>query len=426
MCRAAGQRPTGWVPEMARPAGRGGRWTTPADVVDALRRRWDGGTFLTMLAGEQAWEPYPVPLRGPTAGELASDFGAAQAWVHDWDSTDQRVLRLEHRTVGGRAIGTNRLPCRVWIDSYRQLWTLIGVDREVRLFTDLLARTRSNAPGIAAWMAANPMRVLASAADWPRIVRTVIWIDENARPEMYLRQVDVPGVDTKFIESHRKIFADLLDHQLADDRIDRSRPRSDLAGRYGFRSKPDYVRVRRLGPAGDIFASYSELSLRVEEFAVTATEASTVYVVENETTYLAFPPRDDAVVIFGGGYALSRLRPLRWLPDRDLVYWGDIDTHGFSILDRLRQAFPHTRSMLMDRATLLAHDSQWVREPAPVNAPLRNLHADEADLYRDLVEDALGPSLRLEQERVRFSAILDALGARAAVPMPTSELGMHG
>ncbi|MGV9668202.1 Wadjet anti-phage system protein JetD domain-containing protein [Nocardia niigatensis] len=23
-----------------------------------------------------------------------------------------------------------------------------------------------------------------------------------------------------------------------------------------------------------------------------------------------------------------------------LLYWGDIDTHGFAILDRLRQSFP--------------------------------------------------------------------------------------
>ena len=82
--------------------------------------------------------------------------------------------------------------------------------------------------------------------------------------------------------------------------------------------------------------------------------------------------------------------------------------------------------MLMDRATLLAHDSQWVREPIPVNAPLRNLRADEADLYRDLVEDALGPSLRLEQERVRFSAILEALSADPPPPSLTSERGLHG
>ncbi|WP_425458470.1 Wadjet anti-phage system protein JetD domain-containing protein [Amycolatopsis rhizosphaerae] len=29
----------------------------------------------------------------------------------------------------------------------------------------------------------------------------------------------------------------------------------------------------------------------------------------------------------------------------------------------MRRSFAHTRSLLMDRATLLAHESQWVRDP---------------------------------------------------------------
>ena len=31
---------------------------------------------------------------------------------------------------------------------------------------------------------------------------------------MYLRQVDVPGVDTKFIERHKGVLTELLDVQL--------------------------------------------------------------------------------------------------------------------------------------------------------------------------------------------------------------------
>jgi len=139
-----------------------------------------------------------------------------------------------------------------------------------------------------------------------------------------------------------------------------------------------------------------------------------VYIVENEITYLAFPTAPDAVVILGGGYALSALQPLRWLHDRR----GDIDTHGFTILNRLRQAFPHTRSMLMDRGTLLAHEIQWVREPSPTTAPLPALDPQEAALYRDLVEDALGPSVRLEQERVSYRAITGAT-APSVVSLPS-------
>jgi hypothetical protein len=132
-------------------------------------------------------------------------------------------------------------------------------------------------------------------------------------------------------------------------------------------------------------------------------------VVENEITYLAFPLPGAAVVILGGGYAVDVLEPLAWLTDLDLIYWGDIDTHGFAILNRLRHRFGNARSMLMDRATLLGHRGQWVTEPRPTAAVLDLLDAEEAEFYRDLVEGVFGPSVRLEQERIRFAAIERAL-----------------
>jgi hypothetical protein len=211
-------------------------------------------------------------------------------------------------------------------------------------------------------------------------------------------------VDTKFIENHRGLLSDLLDRQLPAERIDRTRPRADFAGRHGFRGKPEYVRVR-LPP--DRSGPFSEISVRVEELAHSPLSAQTVVVVENEITYLALPARPATAVMLGGGYALRRLSLLTWLADRDVVYWGDIDTHGFAILDRLRAWLPHTRSLLMDEATLLAHASQWVREAAPTREPLTRLTPEESALYADLVDDVHGQAVRLEQERVRLSLLGD-------------------
>lgn len=383
-----------------------------------LRRRWDNGTFLVMFAGAQRWEPLGVGVRGPAAGELASRFTDVQAWMQEWQRVDQRVVRVEYRRVGGRVIGSNTIPCRAWIDGYQQLWQYLGVGQQVHLFSSALERAKVSAPRLADWMLAHPMKVLALEAGWDNIVGTVQWIDSQARPGSFLRQIDVPGVDTKFIERHRGVLTDLLDLQLAEDRIDRTRPRSDFAGRYRFRNKPDYVRLRLLGsgsgavPRPSGWQEFSEITVRADELVSAPPGISTVYVIENEITYLAFPAAEKSMVIFGGGYAVSVLKSLGWLGERELVYWGDIDTHGFAILSRLRRVFPHARSMLMDRGTLLAHDGQWVTEPSPASADLEFLHADEADLYRDLVEDALGPSVRLEQERVSFGAIEHALRRR--------------
>jgi hypothetical protein len=311
------------------------------------------------------------------------------------------------------------VPARAWLDTPDQLWALLGVTPRVKRFIELVDGTRRDAPALVPYMAARPTKVLTHEAVWPMLVQTVRWIAEHATSNMYLRQVDVPGIDTKFIEQHRALLADLLDHHLPDERVDRSAPASDFVGRYQFRRKPYYVRLRYL----DVRATepFTEIAVRIDELARHPPVASTVYVIENEITYLAFPPVADAAAILGGGYAVPTLQPLTWLASRRLVYWGDIDTHGFAILNRLRQVFPDTESMLMNRATLLAHDGQWVREPTPTDVPLPLLDPSEAALYRDLVEDAFGPAVRLEQERVRFSALTAAVDERdRGVTRPTT------
>ena len=67
-----------------------------------------------------------------------------------------------------------------------------------------------------------------------------------------------------------------------------------------------------------------------------ALPARRVFITENETNFLAFPPAADAMVVFGAGYGWEALARASWLHRCQLHYWGDIDTHGFAILDQLR------------------------------------------------------------------------------------------
>jgi hypothetical protein len=103
---------------------------------------------------------------------------------------------------------------------------------------------------------------------------------------------------------------------------------------------------------------------------------------------------------------------LPWLRAAPVHYWGDLDTHGFAILDRLRAWLPQTASFLMDRETLLAHRDRWVPEPTPTAATLTRLDTAEAALYDDLVSDRLAESLRLEQERIGWAWARDRLPYR--------------
>jgi hypothetical protein len=59
-----------------------------------------------------------------------------------------------------------------------------------------------------------------------------------------------------------------------------------------------------------------------------------------------------------------------------------------------------------------------VTEPNPTDTRLDLLDPAEDALYRDLVGHALGPSVRLEQERIRFAAIEEALHRQLALFRP--------
>jgi hypothetical protein len=141
-----------------------------------------------------------------------------------------------------------------------------------------------------------------------------------------------------------------------------------------------------------------------------------VFVAENEVNFLAFPPTPSSLVIFGAGYGFEALAGAAWLQRCELHYWGDIDTHGFAILDQLRAQFPHAQSLLMDRATLLAHGQQWGDEPQPVLRDLPRLTPDEMAVFDDLRDNRLRVGVRLEQERIGFACLQAALRLLTVTP----------
>jgi hypothetical protein len=97
------------------------------------------------------------------------------------------------------------------------------------------------------------------------------------------------------------------------------------------------------------------------------------------------------------------------LNDCAIFYWGDIDTHGFVILDQLRSHFAHVESFLMDRETLQAHSAMWGSEDQPFTADLHRLTSTERALFDDLRDNRIRPKLRLEQEHVAFGWLLSKM-----------------
>jgi hypothetical protein len=136
---------------------------------------------------------------------------------------------------------------------------------------------------------------------------------------------------------------------------------------------------------------------------------ASLFITESEVNGLASPPVHDVMVVFGFGYGLDVLAAAAWLHRPRLVYWGDIDTHGFAILARFRANFPGVESILIDERTLLAHRRLWVGEKQPFLGEPQRLSESECALFDDMKRNRYGENASFEQEIILYRHVLSAL-----------------
>lgn len=390
-------------------------WTTPADLRAQVQRLWDRGDLLRSAVTDGCPWPLRLSFKPPSAADLSDRFEAVRGWVRTVAETPG--VRLDWREWNHRVQGLQRLPVAAWLDSRHDALAFIGKGRQAQRFEAVWQQTAATQPALQTWLTRRPIQALDLADRWERLLAVVAWLQAHPRPAVYLRQVDVPGVDSKFIEAHRGVLAELLDLALPPEAIETEASGvAQFTRRFGFLDKPVRIRFRLLDaalPSLPGCGGQADITLDAASFAALALPVTRVFITENETNFLAFPAVAGAIVVFGAGYGWEALARAAWLHRCPLHYWGDIDTHGFAILDQLRGSVPGVASFLMDRQTLLAHRLHWGEEPEPARHELLRLTPEEAALYDELRFDRHQPRLRLEQERVGFGWLCDRLACLA-------------
>lgn len=405
------------MPDDARTAG----WTTPDDVRERLLKRWTRGEFLRARAQGVPFEPLRVPLRGPSSSDLGDRLPEVREWVKvvraGANRRGRQVYEIEQKRIGGRGFGRNDVPCRLVFPTLDQLAQFLGTTGEVAHYDAMLTLSRSRGRG-AEWVEAHPRRALPLAATWPQLLDAVDWLAVNAGSDVYLRQIDVPGLDTKFVERNRKVILELLGDVAQQQEWGQTR---DVARRLGLLSRPAFVRSRALDGTEWLVPGVSDLYLRVDEMAAITPPFDVVVIVENEINYLTLPSLPGVLALFGKGYDVERFAHLPWLAELPVLYWGDLDTHGFEILSRLRGHLPQTRSALMDVETLESHRELWGHEETPQHGPKLGLTGPELEAHDALWANAInGRPVRLEQERISYSLAVPTLTAALSALMAPS------
>jgi len=385
-------------------------WTTTSDIKAQLHRLWERGELLRSMVSEETRFPFRLILKGPSSSELAERFDAVRAWITALAAIPR--IRIEWREVNHRILGLQQVPLSIWVDKLDDALTIIGKRAEALRFNELITITRSKQPSLVAWLIKHPLQTIELAKNWKHLLAVVEWLQHHPRPGIYLRQVDIPDIHSKFIEAHRGVLTSLLDLALPPNAIELNRTGTGrFAARYGFLEKPTRIRFRILDDRISLLPGQylPDITLDADNFAHLIVPVRHVFITENETNFLAFPPTAESIVVFGAGYGWDALAKAEWLNRCTIYYWGDIDTHGFAILHQLRSRFDRVESFLMDRSTLIAHESLWGEETEQVMHDLPRLTSTERALFDELRDNHIRKGLRLEQEHVGFQFIKTAL-----------------
>lgn len=384
----------------------------PEDVGKSLARiyRTQHKTWLRDSPDRNCW-PLELPLGMPTERQAARQLDAVNAWIAAWQSWTGRGI-LEWSERHWRFLGTHKLPLKLSLHCPEEVAAWVGEQARWGRASSRWADMVATWPDLGHVLSRH-FDVFADyvEADYERLKSFLSWIKANPSSGLYVRQVPVGGLDTKWIENRKGLLCEFV-KELHPERS----AVSDFFQCCGLRQPPAMIRLRLLDPMlRNRLDGLGDFAAPVESIAGLHLRPSRVYIVENLQTGLAFDDLPGSVVVMRLGYNVDVLRLIPWLGKADCVYWGDIDTHGFAILSLARTILPNLRSILMDEHTLMGHQELWVteREQYPGEL-LPALTPEEQRVYIGLKRQHWGMNIRLEQERIAWKYAWDQVQNRAS------------
>lgn len=382
---------------------------SPQSLATKLAQQWHSANWRErqLLGGPAAW-PLMLPIGQPATQVFINNATALGQHLQQWRQVQQHNLgcvqwqdrryrgssdtiaipthwRLDKPSDYLAAISYFKAPGHAQIKAdYARLGALIAAV-EHGPFQRLLVRRLTQ------WRQTPVDAVIATAG-------IALQLEPGCAQSKPLRALAVQGNDSKFFERHAGLLTALL-----DARFDGEASGQGLIGFLGALPEEEHwLLVAALAPG---LLPFARQRVAASELMTTPLPDSRILLIENERCLHQLPqPLPGTIAILGAGLDLSWLAA-PWLQQRNVAYWGDLDTWGLRMLAVARSHLPQLHPLLMDKGTFDAHANRAVKEPVHAQA-LPDLHPQEAALDAYLRQLEYG---RLEQEFLPAEKVAKAI-----------------
>lgn len=307
--------------------------------------------------------------------------------------------------IKNQKIGEQSFPERIFFETQTDYLKFIQKEREFEKFFGISTQIINEFPELKQWIIKHPKKIIDNFRNWDDLLKVCRYFIKNPRPNVYIRELPL-DISTKFVEENQTVLRMLLDILIKEFT---NTEESDFEKRFNLKYKEKLIRIRILDEkiSRTLFFSVDDISVPQTQFISLNIPCKRVFILENHTNFsnifnfLTLPNLTDSIAIFGEGFQIGLLKNAIWLSDKQIIYWGDIDAHGFQILSQIRGYFPQTQSCLMDFDTFDYFKDLAITGIATNVTELAHLTSEEHRLFTYLLENK--ERNRLEQEKIPHS-----------------------
>lgn len=369
---------------------------------------------------------YPDYLRAIISGEnvfpkiIRSDKSVSKDFIESGKQKAELIEQSKDRkgfgyTIKYRTVNTKRHSIQDVIDEISfeteiDFLKFIRKESEVAIFKNNLSQILNHFQELNEWVKKYPLKVIQFTGSWQELLRVCEYFKHNPNPNLYIRELPV-NVHTKFIENNKGILLELMNIILPSENINQEfTTAKEFEKRFGLKFNQSQIRIRVLDRtiSEKHLSGLTDIIVTEEEFCKLQIPCEKVFILENKTNFsnlmnfLTLPQMANTIGIFGSGFKVGNLKNALWLTDKEIFYWGDIDSHGLQILSQIRGYFKQTKSIMMDFVTLNSFKDDWNKGERTTANTIPNLTSEEQELFAFVKAD----NIRLEQEKISQEYVL--------------------